>query len=143
MQRAISDSASKLTPPARVCVCFCTLLEDCSDSFFKLIFFGVQLIYNVVLVSAVQQRESVIHIHMSTLFQIIFQYRSLQSIEQSSLCYTVDSYQLFILYIVVCICQSQSPNLCLPHFPVGNHKFVFYTCDSISVLQISSFVPFF
>ena len=35
----------------------------------KFIFYiGVQLIYHVVLVSAVQQSESVIHIHISTLF---------------------------------------------------------------------------
>ena len=82
--------------------------------FFKLIFIGIQLIYNVVLVSAVQQSESVIHIHISTLFKILFPYRSLQSIEQCSLCYTVGAYQLSILYVVVCICQSQSPNLSLP-----------------------------
>ena len=37
-------------------------------TFLKLIFTGVWLIYNVVLVSAVQQSESVIHIHTSTLF---------------------------------------------------------------------------
>ena len=36
--------------------------------FFKLIFLGVELIYNVVLVSAVQQSKSVIHIHTFTLF---------------------------------------------------------------------------
>ena len=58
-----------------------------TQEFFFLIFIGVQLIYNVVLVSAVQQSESVIHI--STLFQILFSRRSLQSIEQSSLCYRV------------------------------------------------------
>ena len=34
--------------------------------FFKLTFIGIWLIYNVVLVSAVQQSESVVHIH--TLF---------------------------------------------------------------------------
>ena len=107
--------------------------------FFFLIFLGVQLIYNVVLVSAVQQSESVIHI--STLFQILFPYRLLQSIEQSSLCYTVGPYQLSILYIVVCMCQSQSSNLSYP--PPGNHKFIFYICNSIFVLQISSFVAFF
>ena len=33
-----------------------------SDLFFK--FIGVQLIYNVVLVSSVQQSDSVIHIYM-------------------------------------------------------------------------------
>ena len=26
----------------------------------------------------------------------------------------------------MCICQSQSPNLSLPSFPLGNYKFVFY-----------------
>ena len=36
--------------------------------FFKLIFIGVQLIYNVVLVLAVQQSELVLHIHISPLF---------------------------------------------------------------------------
>ena len=44
-------------------------------------FIGVQLIYNVVLVSSIQQNDSVTHIHVSTLFKIIFPYRSLQSIE--------------------------------------------------------------
>ena len=66
----------------------------------SLIFTAVQLIYNVVLVSGVQRSVSVmyqipdiwIHIHISTLFKIIFPYKSLQSIKQSSLCYTVGPY---------------------------------------------------
>ena len=33
------------------------------------------MIYNVVLVSGVQQSDLVIHIHISTLFQILFPYR--------------------------------------------------------------------
>ena len=102
--------------------------------YFLINFIGVQLIYNVVLVSVVQQSESVMHTHISTLFQILFPCRSLQSIEQSFLCYTVGSYELSILYIVVYVCQSQSPDLSLPPFPVGNHKFVFYIYDSVSVL---------
>ena len=69
--------------------------------------------YNVVVVSGEQQ--SVIHI--STLFQMLFPYRPLQSIEQSSLCYTVGPYQISILYIVMSICQSQPFNLSLPLFP--------------------------
>ena len=41
------------------------------------------------------------------------------------------------LYIVVCICYSQIPNLSLPPpFPLGNRKFVFYVYDSVSVLFI-------
>ena len=93
---------------------------------------GVQLIYNVLLVSTIQQSESIIHI--STLFQILFPNRLLQSTEQSYLCYTVGSYQLSILYIVVCICQHQSPDLSLHLFPLGSQMLVFYIHDSISVL---------
>ena len=50
--------------------------------FFKFLFYiGVYLIYNVVLVSGIQQSDSVLHIHMSILFQILFPYRLLQSTE--------------------------------------------------------------
>ena len=41
-----------------------------------------------MLVSGVQQSDSVIHIHVSILFQILFPFRLLHNIEQSSLCYT-------------------------------------------------------
>ena len=75
----------------------------CFLNIFKLSFIGVQLIYNVALVSAVQQSESVIHIHISTLFQILFPYRSLQSIEQSSLSYTEGSFFFPSLFIYLFI----------------------------------------
>ena len=49
-------------------------------------------------------------------------------------------------YTTVCICQSQHPSLFspTPHQPVpfGNHQ-LFKVCESVSVLQISSFVSFF
>ena len=51
------------------------------------------------------------YFHYLFFFFIIFPYRPLQSIEQSSLCYTAGSYQLSILYIAVCICSS------LPIYP--------------------------
>ena len=60
------------------------------------------MINNVVLVSDIQQSDSVIHIHVSILFQILFLIRLLQNIEQSSLCYTVGPCWLSILNIVVC-----------------------------------------
>ena len=44
---------------------------------------------NVVLVSGVQQSNSVIHTHVSILFQILFLFMLLHNIEQNSLCYTV------------------------------------------------------
>ena len=68
----------------------------------------------MVLVSGVQQSDSFIHIYVSILFQILFPFRLLQNIEQSSLCYTVGPCWLFILNIVVCTDQSQTPNLSLP-----------------------------
>ena len=67
--------------------------DICSLSFAKPLFFfnflfyiGVSLINNVVLVSGGQQSDSIIHIHVSILFQILFPTRSLHNIEQSSLC---------------------------------------------------------
>ena len=70
-----------------------------------------------MLVSGVQQSDSVIHKLLSLLFQILFSFRLLQNIEQSSLCYTVGPCWLSILNIVVCTCHSQIPNLSLPRPP--------------------------
>ena len=36
------------------------------------------MIYNVALISVVQQNELVIHVHISSIFQILFPYRSLR-----------------------------------------------------------------
>ena len=47
--------------------------------FFKLIFIGVELLCNVVLVSAIEQIELSIHIDISPLFWISFPFRSPQS----------------------------------------------------------------
>ena len=44
-----------------------------------LFYIGVSLIYNIVLVSSVQQSDSVIHI--SIIFQVIFPYKFLQNID--------------------------------------------------------------
>ena len=69
------------------------------------------MINNVVLVSGVQQSDSVIHIHVSILFQILFPFRLLQNIEQSSLCSTVGPCWFSLLNTAVCACQSQTPNI--------------------------------
>ena len=62
------------------------------------------MINNVVLVSGAQQSDSVIHIPVSILFQILFPFRLLGNIEQSSLCYAVGPSWLSILNIAVCTC---------------------------------------
>ena len=85
----------------------------------------------------VQQGDSVMHSYISTLFQILFPYRSLQSIEQSSLC-CMQYYSYCISYLFyIQYCVYVNPNLPIYHslpFPSGNHKFFIYICDSITVL---------
>ena len=48
-------------------------------------------------VSGIQQSGSVIHIHVSILFQILFPFRLLQNVEQSSLCYMLGPCWLSVL----------------------------------------------
>ena len=69
--------------------------------------------------------KSAICIHIFPLSWISFPFKSLWDIEQSSMCCTVGSHQsfvynivyMFILYIVVYICQSRSPSSSQPPFP--------------------------
>ena len=56
----------------------------------------------MLIVSGLQQSNSVIHIHVSILFQILFPFRLLHNIEQGSLCYAVGPCLLSILNIAVC-----------------------------------------
>ena len=93
--------------------------------YFLFIYFliEVELICNVVLVSSAQQSDSARYIceyiHIYILFQFLFPCGLLQNIEWSSLCYTVGPCSSSILYILVCICYSQIPNLPLPcNFPL-------------------------
>ena len=52
------------------------------------------MICNVVLVSAVEQSESVIHRHTCTLFKILFPHRSLQSIVPCAMQYILIVYKI-------------------------------------------------
>ena len=56
-------------------------------SFYFLFYIGAQLINNVVLVSGVQQSDSVMHVHRSS-FQILSPFRLSWHTEQACLCYT-------------------------------------------------------
>ena len=94
-----------------------------------------------MLVSAVQQSDSVIHIYIYILFHILFHYGLSQDIEYSSLCSTVGPCCLPILYMFV----SANPKLpihpSLTPLPLSKHKSVLYICESVS--QISSIVSYF
>ena len=97
-----------------VSIVSCLLYPFFKGNMYFFNFYFILEINNVVLVSGVQQSDSVIHIHVSILFQILFPFRLLQNIEQSSLCYTVGHCWLYVLNIDVCTCQSQTPSLSLP-----------------------------
>jgi len=59
----------------------------------------------------------------------------LQDIESSSLCCIVGPCCLSALYIAVCSASPKPPIYpSLAPFPFGNHKFVFYVYESVSVL---------
>ena len=64
---------------------------------------GVELLYNVVLASAVLQIESAARTQVPPLPWISFPVRSPQSLEESSLCCTVGPQQLSVLYMHVCL----------------------------------------
>ena len=67
------------------------------------------MINNVVSVSGGQQSDSDIHVPVFILFQVLFPFRVLQNIEQSSLCRTVGPCWLSILNIAVCTYHPQFP----------------------------------
>ena len=81
-------------------------------SLYLFICFKILLEYSwfiMSIVSGIWQSDSVIHIFIH--FQILYPHRLLQNIECTSLCCTLGSCWLSILYIVLCACQQQAPNL--------------------------------
>ena len=85
------------------------------------IFTEVELIYSVVLMSA----KWLIYTYIYIPYHIIFHYILSQDIEYSYLCYAVGPCRLSILYILICICKSQTPSPSLLHLlllPFGNCK---------------------
>ena len=73
------------------------------------------LVNNVVIVSSVQQSNSVIQLPVSIFLQIVFPFKLSQNIEQHFLCYTIGPCWLSILDIAVCTSQSSTPNLYFEH----------------------------
>ena len=87
-------------------------IEACDTSYqiFFFLIIRVQLFYDVVSVSAVQQSESALCIHITPLFLDFLPIQVTMEHCRVSCCYPVDPYQLSISYIVstVYICQSQT-----------------------------------
>ena len=72
------------------------------------------VVHDTALAPGTQESDSVMHIHVSILFQTLFPFRSSQSREQSRQRYTGGPYWLSVLCVIVCTCQSQTPSLSLP-----------------------------
>ena len=83
------------------------------------------MIYNVPSISAVQQRDLIIHTYtfFFFFFHTIFHHVLTQEVGHSSLCCIVGLQCLSIPHEIVCIYQPQSPHhpTRFP-FPLGNHK---------------------
>ena len=62
--------------------------ENDTFTIFKFIFIDILWIYNVLLISTVQQNDSVIHVYL-LFFYILFHFGLSQDTEYSSLCYMV------------------------------------------------------
>ena len=80
-----------------------------------------ELINHIVLVSSEWQSDSVIYIHASILFQIVFPIRLLQNIEQSSLsctvgtCQTSLSFESQLCQLLAMVPLDDIPNSCFIH----------------------------
>ena len=79
--------------------------------------FGVQPVNNIVIVSGEQKRDSVMHMHVSTLPQTPLPSRLPLNIEQSSICYTVGPCWLSVLNTAICTCPFQTNYVFPPSFP--------------------------
>ena len=77
------------------------------------------------------KENSAIHTHVSILPQTPLQSRLPHNTGHSSTCYTVGPGLLSILDTAACTWKSQTSQLCLPP---GNHKLVYWVCESLSVL---------
>ena len=83
------------------------------------------MINNVVLVSGVQQSDSVIHIHVSILFQILCPFKLLQNTEQFPVLYDRSLLVIYFKYSSVYMSISNSQFIPPPAtLPPGNYKFV-------------------
>ena len=78
---------------------FIYLLEGSLFLFVKNVI-EVQLIYTVSFLLY----NKVTQLYIYILFHVLFHHGLSQAIEYSSLCYTVGSYCLSILYTIICIC---------------------------------------
>ena len=108
------------------------------------IFFGIWLIYNVVLVTGVQKSESVIYIYIYPLFFRFFSYTGHYRVLSRVPCAIQQVLISYLFYIQQYVYVN--PNLSIYPFPSlspSNHKFVLYICNSVSFVDTFICTHFF
>ena len=114
----------------------------CSILVFKF-FIEVWLIYNIVLISAVQKSNSVICIYQC-ICHFFFHYGLSQNTEYSSMCCPIGPCCLSILNIPVCIWNLKLQTHLFPTLlPLGDNQSLLYVSDPLPVSQRDSFVSYF
>jgi len=99
-------------------------------------FLKLKLIYNVVLTSAIQQNDSIIHTYI--LLNIIFHYSLSQDTEYSSLCYTVRPCFIFCSsYLSMVLLISLSPSVHCVHSPFIQGTFSFLLHANVTLTPLS------
>ena len=157
-----SEGTSTSSPPSAWffvsrgwgCLCRSHPALTCYDPlvfFFMYVFIGVQLLYTIVLVSAIQQCESAISLHIvSSLLNLPpipstpltpLHHRSAPSWAPGAVRQLLPSC-LFDTWSCIHVSAALSVHPTLS-FPSCIHLSIFYSCISIRSLQVGSFVPFF
>ena len=125
--RQVSASASHLvqwpSPGAEPAAHVTSLLR----LYFYLVtyFFLKKLAYNVVFLSGVWQRDSILYIFVYSFSDSFLSYNKILNIVP---------YAMQQVYFIYSSCVSVNPKLLIypsPTFPIDNHKFVFYVCNYV------------
>ena len=117
--------------------------------FLKIIFIGVQLLYNIVLFSAAQQSESAICLHIPLFFGFPSRLGHHRALSKVPVLYSRFSLVIYVIHNILFMSQQcVYVNLNLPLHPaptssLGVHTCVLYICVSSSALQISLSISFF
>ena len=107
-QRHTPPGVTVMTASLQVCLGSSPLRFPWAFLLFFYYLIGVELLYNVVLASAVPQSESATHTHVSPLPWISFPVRPPQSIEEHSLCCAVGPHQSPASCMHVCLFRSSA-----------------------------------